>query len=216
MEKHWVRGRGNRKLLVFTLGWAADPKIVKHIAPPGCDYLYISDYREFTPLTDIERTQITAYPERFLFAWSFGVMAAEQLFAGMEFTHSVAFNGTPYPIDSRFGIDPRVFATTLRGLPKHGIDEFNKRVYGDDYDRFKDVLSPRNLQENTAELIALQGLAESSMSSLNWHKAVIGTCDAIFPPANMAAYWQDRAELLPLPHYPFADANIILREIDNR
>lgn len=214
MEKHWLRHEGAGRVAVFVLGWAADSAVVEHVKPRDCDVLCICDLRDLAPLAPDE---LATYREKYLFAWSFGVLAAEVLFPDMEFTRAVALNGTPLPLDDRFGIGRRRFDLTMAGLAGGGMELFERRAYGEHYERLKERLSPRGLQENIRELEELQRLALSSPRlSVKWDKAVVGSNDVIFPPRNMLAYWADRAELLPLSHYPFADADIILREIDHR
>lgn len=193
------------------LGWAADHILIKHIQPPGCDILCVYDYRKTAPLT------IKPYRDKYLFAWSFGVLMAEVLLRDVEFTRAVALNGTPMPADDRFGIGRRRLDLTLRQLSAQGMEQFNRRAYGEHYERLTNHLSPRSLHDNIQELRELQRIAETPpQPAIKWNKAIVGERDMIFPPQNMLDYWGERAELLPLPHYPFADADIILREIDNR
>lgn len=208
MEKYWITRAGNDRLIVFVLGWAADHSVVAHIRPAGYDILAIYDYCEMEPV-ELER-----YSEKYLFAWSFGVWAAEQLFAHADFTRAVAFNGTPFPVSDTYGIAPRRLDATIRGLSAGGMEAFERRAYGVSYEALK---SPRTLEENIEELETLKELSiKPYRPAIRWDKAVIGTEDVIFPPENMQNYWSVSAEVLPLPHYPFADAEIILREIENR
>lgn len=242
MEVHWLKRNGALRLAVFVLGWAADHRVVEHIALPATDVVCLYDWRDVDALrgepfeakesrgepemvcdTDTQhalhalnalRESIAAYEERYLFAWSFGVWAAEQLFAGVVFTRAVAFNGTPHPVDERFGIEPRRMDVTIRGIEKGGMEPFNRRAYGAEYERLAGVLSPRPLADNVAELRMLRDLSVQPYAPvIQWDRAVVGAQDEIFPPHNMQNYWGSRAESLPLPHYPFADGQIILGEL---
>lgn len=214
MQEYWLKREGNPCLVIFVLGWAADHHAVSHISPTGCDVLCLYDYRQVYELheSDFER-----YQHKYLFAWSFGVWAAEQILSRVRFTRAVALNGTPFPVDSRYGIEPKRMTITLRGVRNSGTDEFNRRAYAQSYERLKQHLSPRTLQENYDELSTL---ATNSVllyqPVIDWNKAVIGVDDVIFTPKNMADYWGIRGELLPLPHYPFEKAELINSEIDNR
>lgn len=213
MEKYWIARAGNDRLIVFVLGWAADHSVVAHIKPDGYDVLAIYDYRAMEPVgTELER-----YSEKYLFAWSFGVWAAEQLLAGVGFARAVAFNGTPFPVSDTYGIAPRRLDTTIRGLHAGGMEPFEKRAYGASYEIMAKNLSPRPLEDNIAELETLRRRStEPYRPEISWDRAVIGSGDVIFPPENMRNYWSVRAEVLPLPHYPFADAEIILRELEDK
>lgn len=219
MEKHWLRREGSDRLVIFVLGWAADHTLVEHIRPEGCDVLCVYDYRDIARLSAEDSDMLRSYPRKYLFAWSFGVLAAEALMQGLDitFTRAIALNGTPLPADEKLGIGGRRLRLTLQQLMKHGMDEFNHRAYGEHYERLRERLSPRGLCDNVAELDVLTAVAPGRYPPvIAWDKAVVGERDVIFTPENMLNYWGERAELLPLPHYPFADADIILREIDNR
>lgn len=218
MEKHWLSCQGEENLLVIVLGWAADWKIVEHIQPKEFDVVCLYDYRQIATSEELsEETFTKKYKNRYLFAWSFGVWVAENIFAGQRFDHSVAFNGTPFPVDKQYGIDPRVMEVTIRGLERGGMEQFNRRTYGQHYDRFESRLSTRSLEDNIAELRNLQKLSVMPYSpSIEWDKAIVGSEDSIFPPQNMKCFWGDQAQILPLPHYPFADSKQILEYLEER
>jgi hypothetical protein len=97
------------------------------------------------------------------------------------------------------------------------METFERRAYGSSYEQLRDRLSPRGLEANILELNVLRGLAmENPVPRFRWDKAVVGADDRIIPPENQLAFWAGRAELLPLPHYPFADGKLIEREIGDR
>lgn len=185
-------------------------------------------------LSHILRTTLTAYSNTCLFAWSFGVMMAERIFgedraysgvagelgkevAGHRFTHAVAINGTPRPVDEHFGIEPRRMAATLRGLARGGMDAFERKTYAEHYGRLRTqtastesrgTISPRSLEDNIHELNVLCELAEQEREhTIKWDEAVVGTRDEIFLPQNQLSFWGSLAKELPLPHYPFGDAH---------
>lgn len=201
-------------MLVIVLGWAADHRVVEHIAPSGYDVLCIYDFREIEPL---DAALLEPYRTKTLFAWSFGVWAAEQIFSGVKFDGAVAFNGTPYPVHEQYGIEPRRFLLTLRSIKAQGSEKFNRRTYGQYYDRFAPVLSPRGIAADTEELERLSKFSAAPYTpAIEWDKAVVGERDEIFPPENMSRFWQSLAVSLPLPHYPFGDLELIKGELVDR
>lgn len=211
MQSCWLRREKNDRLLVFVLGWTADWRVVNENLPRGYDVLALYDFRTIEPVV------ISRYSDVYLFAWSFGVRVAEELFRDFLLTRAVALNGTPRPVNECFGIAPRRMAATLRGLASGGMEAFERRAYGEYYEPLQDVLSPRELEDNILELNKLCELAEIPYEpSIIWDKAIVGVHDQIFTPENQLAYWGSRAELLPLPHYPFGDSELIYREIGYR
>lgn len=130
MQTHWIKREGEDELLLFVLGWGADPHAVEHIRPDGYDSLAVFDYRVREPLSSSLNSE---YGRIHLFAWSFGVWAAEQIATELDLYQAVALNGTPLPINDRYGIPERAFSVTLRGIPRSGCEGFNLRAYGDSF-----------------------------------------------------------------------------------
>ncbi|MCD8103040.1 MAG: DUF452 family protein [Alistipes sp.] len=160
-------------------------------------------------LAELKRS-IEVYPFRLLVAWSFGVWAAERLFAGTRFDRAVAVNGTPLPADETAGIGARRLAVTLRGIEKGGLEEFNRKAYGPHAGLAEDVQSERSPAALTKELSTLVSLAAVPyLPARDWTLAVVGRQDGIFPPENMLRYWGDRAREVNSPHYPFGDETIL-------
>lgn len=217
MRFHWLRRENNGELVLFVLGWAADHRIVEHIRPEGCDVLAVYDYSEGIGGNGCLQSIFAKYSRIHLFAWSFGVWVAERLFEGVSFHTAVALNGTPFPVDERYGIEPRRMAVTIRGIKAGGMEPFNRRAYGEHFDKLESLLAPRPLEKNIAELeyLATASVVEYT-PSIQWGKAVVGSGDLIFPPENMVRFWGSRSEILPLPHYPLADGGLIEKEIGSR
>lgn len=195
------------ELAIICLGWGGDPRVAAPLAERlDMEVLYLHDWRTMPALPDLSK-----YNNIYLIAWSFGVWAAEQIFAKTttEFTRAIALNGTPLPCDERLGIGLKRLKITLQGLQSRGLEEFQRRAYGEYYEELRPVLSERKLQDDIDELSAL--IARSlrpHTPSIKWDTAVVGSQDTIFPPANQLAYWENRAEtrvkIVSLPHYPFA------------
>ncbi len=160
-------------------------------------------------LAELERS-IDQYPYRLLVAWSFGVWAAERLFAGTRFDRAVAVNGTPLPADETAGIGARRLAVTLRGIEKGGLGQFNRKAYGQHAGLAEEAQSERSPAALTNELSTLVSLsAVPYLPARDWTLAVVGRQDGIFPPENMLRYWGGRAREVNSPHYPFGDETIL-------
>ncbi len=199
--------RSSNNLMILFLGWSCDDNTLKSFQIEGFDTLYIYDYRQLESL-DIEIT--SRYEKTLLIAWSFGVWAASHIFENLPSpTLSIAVNGTPLPIDSSYGIAPKVFDLTLRRIKSHGIEQFNQRVWADQMEFF--VPSKRDFAQQYEELMCLSEASRdgiyASQSSFVWDYAIVGSQDVIFPPQNMLDYWDKKSKFAPIkitaPHYAF-------------
>ena len=152
MEQHWIVKERNRDLIVFALGWASDFHAVAHIRPEGYDILCTDDYRT---IESVDPATVAGYRRIYLFAWSFGVWVSELIFRGIPFYKTVALNGTPLPVNNRYGIPPKSFAVTLKGIARTGIEAFNRRTFGDFYDTIAPWLETRPFEEKYEELCNL-------------------------------------------------------------
>ena len=204
MQKHWLKRIGAPDLIVVALGWASEPRLVQNIPTEGHDVLVLYDYRTLEPLAAADTAP---YGQITLLAWSFGVWVAEQVCRDIPFRRAVALNGTPLPVDARYGIPPQAMAVTRQGIRRTGTDLFDRRAYGTYYDRLSETLHTRPLEELCDELDALsEAAAEPYRPNIEWSAAVVGGADRIFPPAHMAAYWKELAVPVPdMLHYPFGD-----------
>lgn len=77
MKQVWlIQSPGNRRLILFMLGWGATPNAVQQLPfPEGYDVLCCYDHRQLAPLA---AEDFAGYERIYLFAWSFGVWVAEQ------------------------------------------------------------------------------------------------------------------------------------------
>ncbi len=211
MQKYWLKREGNERLILFMLGWACSHRAVSHFIPAGYDVLAVYDYRTIEPF---DPADFASYRSTTLFAWSFGVWAAEQACAAIGWSRAVAFNGTPLPVDDRFGIPRKYLTVTLKGIRQAGMEPFDRKAYGVYYPQMSLQSEERAFGERCEELERLVEQASVPYEPrLRWTDAVIGTEDRIFPVANMSAYWTEKwnGEVLrlSLPHYPFGDTSLM-------
>lgn len=212
MQTYWLRKEdGNKKLIIYILGWAGDPDVVRHLCPHDSDVLCIYHYTKLSPL---DPQLCSAYDQVTLFAWSFGVWVAEQIAQELPLTKAVALNGTPYPVHLDYGMAPKLVLATLRGLQRVGMEPFFEKSYGQFYLADKPEFKPVSLRARYEELLFLKDASQSPYTpSIKWDKALIGSQDEIFTAPKMKAYWQDLAEIHEMPHYPFGDPSLILKEL---
>ncbi len=216
MQETWLKQDGAQDLVIFILGWAATPNAVQHIAAEGCDIFCVDDYREMHTL---RAEDFSSYRRIYLFAWSFGVWVAEQIATELPLYKAIALNGTPLPVDDRYGMRLRVVLRTMQGLAKVGMNPFNEKTYGTVRAIPEGPFEDRSIE---AKIDELQLLAERSKdteldaSRIPWTQAYIADKDEIFPPQKMWDYWQARGLGVGFEsyHYPFSDPTIVLDHLD--
>ncbi len=215
MQRYWLKQEGNRDLILYMLGWAASPNAILHICPEGYDILAICNYTDITPLSADE---LGSYRRIYLFAWSFGVWVSEQVCRQIPLHKAIALNGTPYPVDERYGMRLRVVLRTMRNMVRSG--GVNAAAEHQDASRYMPTgpYPERDPLEKIAELEHLAAWSkENTTTALKWDKAYIADKDEIFPPANMRAYWEPLGlgTTFSSYHYPFSHPDLVLRELED-
>ncbi|MBQ3218687.1 MAG: DUF452 family protein [Akkermansia sp.] len=217
MEKDWLRQSSeNQDVIIFLLGWAATPNAVLHIAPPGYDVLACHNHSGKPEPFRAE--DFARYRRIFLFAWSFGVWVAEQCCRELPLYRAVALNGTPYPVDPRWGMRLKVVLRSMQTIARSGGENAFAATGAAAEGRYiPDGPYPdRSADEKVNELINLSDQAKDySAAHLTWHRAYIADKDEIFPPARMWDYWSTvgLGTEFDSYHYPFTDAGIVLNEL---
>lgn len=216
MQEDWlIQDEKNDDLVIFMLGWAATPNAVYHIRPAGCDVLALCDHRTMAPLAP---DRFVRYRRIYLFAWSFGVWVAEQCCRALPLHKAIALNGTPFPVDDRWGMRLRVVMRTMQGLARVGMNPFNEKAYGGVRYIPDGPFADRPIEAKIDELTLLAERSKAdSAAHLRWDAAYIGTKDEIFPPDKMRDYWHSvgLGTEFESYHYPFADADIVLRHLND-
>lgn len=191
MKQRFIKKENNPRLLLFFAGWGSDERLFDRPVADGYDYLLCFDYRS----PDFDYALLDGYREIRLLAWSMGVWAAGQTLAGRDYPWQMrlAVGGTPFPIDDCRGIPEAVFRGTLAHFSDAVLVRFRRRICGT-AEQVKEFLSHRPyrpVEELREELQALAACACCPSASFVWDKAIIGTCDKIFPPANQREAWRD-------------------------
>ena len=212
MKQVWlIQSPGNRRLILFMLGWGATPNAVQQLPfPEGYDVLCCYDHRQLTPLA---AGDFAGYERIYLFAWSFGVWVSEQCCRELPLHRAIALNGTPYPVDPRYGMRLRVVQRTIR---TGGDNPF--AAAGDEAGRYIPTgpYPDRTAEEKLDELNLLaERAAADSTPHLHWNAAYIAPRDEIFPPDHMRAYWHPLhlGTEFDSYHYPFTNPSLILNEL---
>ncbi len=214
MEQTWLRQEGNQDLIIFMLGWASTPNAIYHLELPGYDVLACYDHRSLSPLAP---EPFAGYRRIYLFAWSFGVWVAEQCCRELPLYRAIALNGTPFPVDERYGMRLRVVLRSMRAIARAGGNNpFNDGSQSGERYSPAGPYPERSTEEKITELERLAEWSRAdSAAHLHWHAALIGDKDEIFPPANMRAYWGSvgLGTGFASYHYPFADPQIVLAQL---
>ena len=182
----------NDKLIIFFNGWGMDDKIVSHLNRKDFDLLVLYDYRDL----DIDFPDIKHYSEKYLVAWSMGVMVST-LFEFDNIKKYIAINGTPKAIDNKYGIPERIYKLTVRGFNPNSCKKFMERMFTTmpPIDSFSD----RTFESQKEELENLMGLQGKIVS---FDKQIVSDNDNIIPTKNQLNYWKN-PEIINSGHCPF-------------
>lgn len=193
MKYKWLNDSKNKKLIVFFNGWGMDECVVSHLNPEDYDILMLYDYN--TLESDLDFGTINIYPEKYLVAWSMGVMTAT-LF-DINYKSKTAINGTLKPIDNHFGIPEKIYNLTLTGLSPKGVQRFIKNMYEENCS----LSAPqRNFENQKSELEALKNFKANQ--DFKYDRIILATNDKIIPTKNQIAFWNIKPNI-ESGHAPF-------------
>ena len=210
--------RANAPLAIFFAGWGMDetPFADFSAAADGCDLILCFDYTTL----DFDQSIFDGREIRRVAAWSLGVWAASALFAQIPALASaserIAFNGTPFPADDTRGIPEAIYDGTLAGLSASTLAAFERRMCRDPETlaRYNSRRPARSLESLRDELASIRAAAKTTPIAPAFTRAIIGSRDAIFPPANQTVAWSGlcHAEQIDAPHYSDATLRAIIND----
>ena len=204
MQYHWLNKKNNSKLIIFFTGWSFDEYPFKFLKCGNFDVLMFYDYCDmhFAPIQD--------YDEYFLISWSMGVFSAYLLRDKLPlFSKKIAINGTPFPVDDKYGIPLKPFLLTLRHAEKGLEQKFYRNIFDTDEEFKQYMITPvqRTIESRVSELNSLYEKIKHTHFVYNkyYDKAFVSNNDRIIPFKNQMNFWKDNAqtELLESGHFPY-------------
>lgn len=213
-------GNDTKNLLIFFNGFGLDLTPFDMIDNKLYSILHINRYNEnldFNKISDI----CNNYKNKILVAFSLGVY-----FAGLflekyhqDIAEKLAINGTLIPIDSEFGIDPKMYDLTVNLFDEKGQLNFYKNMFADknEFIRFLSNKPKRNFEEQKQELIAIKNIINKNNQLQNqelFTKVYISKFDRILPTKSQINYWK-KFQIIETGHFPFYTFNIF-NEISER
>ena len=205
MKQIYIIHEHHPRLLLFFAGWGADETPFKEYRPAGCDFMLCYDYRTL----HFDASSLEEYQEINVIGWSMGVWAATQVMSGLltqvmfglsiKVAHSIAINGTPFPVDDYRGIPSAIFRGTLDGLTGASLNKFLRRMCADGaaFKAFLQVTPRRPLEELREELAEIEKnykaqIEDDGRNDFHWQQAIIGSNDRIISPANQLQAWTEQ------------------------
>lgn len=179
MKYKWLNKENNERLIIFFNGWGMDESVVNHLEADDFDVVMFYDYNSL----DIDLSVIEGYKEKYLIAWSMGVMVAS-LF-NIEYKSKTAVNGTLDPIHNEFGIPERIYNLTIKGFSPIGCKKFIQNMFNE---KVEDFSVNREFEEQKSELSALKGYKANK--EFKYDRVFISTEDKIIPTANQVKFWE--------------------------
>ena len=185
MKYKWLNKGENSKIILFFNGWGMDECVVKHLDCEDYDVLMFYDYNTLETNFDFESLNI--YPDKNLIAWSMGVMIGT-LFSQIDAKKNTAVNGTFKPIDTEFGIHPKIYDLTIKGFNEKGRKRFIDSMFnGDSTPHPIPLPKEREICEQHSELIALKNYQANE--TFKYDKVLISDNDKIIPTKSQVAFW---------------------------
>lgn len=180
MKYKWLNKKQNKNVIIFFNGWGMDENVVCHLEYHNYDVVMLYDYN--TLETDFNFESLIEYKNRYLIAWSMGVMVAT-LF-NLEYTSATAINGTLKPIDNEFGIPQRIYDLTIKGFNEKGAQRFIKSMFNENIELPQ---ISRDIENQKSELSALKNYAANS--NFKYSRIILSDNDKIIPTKNQVAFW---------------------------
>ena len=180
MKYKWLNKKKHNDIIIFFNGWGMDENIIQHIDYEHYDIIMFYDYNSLD--TDFDFKILEKYNNKYLIAWSMGVMIAT-LF-DIKPTKSIAINGTLKPIDDKFGIPKRIYDLTIKNLSPDGVQKFINNMFittNDKYVNNREFLNQKN------ELISIKSYTANQ--NFKYDKIIISTQDKIIPTKNQMNFW---------------------------
>lgn len=209
MKAEWLTRTGASKLILFFAGWGMDPRPFGRIAARESDVLMFYNYCE-DEFPAFAAESCGDYDHVSLVAWSLGVPVAERVCRqqSLEPCCSLAVNGTPCPVEDRYGIPVSLFDSTVKALSEESLLRFYRRMCKQPslLEQFLENVPRRTIQELGLELSVLRNVSSCDQSV--FHRALISTHDRIVPAENQFRCWQKLGVPtgeIPGPHFPFYD-----------
>ena len=205
MDTKWINRQENAHLIIFFNGWGMDDHVLSRMNHGEFDVLMIYNYTSL----NLTLPSLQNYQQVSLIAWSMGVWAATQ--SSIKCNMAIAINGTPTPMNAITGIDPMIFTATHQHWNENNRLKFNMRVCGGraTWMAQKELFPTRALDDQKKELQAIANHCQKQTNKRQWHKAIIGSGDAIFLPCNQHQAWRGTTphREISMPHWPFHDFN---------
>ena len=194
MKYKWLNRCEKSNLIIFFNGWGMDEAVVEHLEPSDYQILMFYDYNNLE--TDFDFNSLNKFKEKYLVAWSMGVMVAT-LFQQIKYDSSIAINGTLKPIDDKYGIPTKIYDLTEKGLTPLGVKKFIKNMYNPE-SKIPEI--KRNFENQKTQLTALRNYRANN--DFKYSKILISKEDKIFPTKNQSAFWNIEPNL-EAGHAPF-------------
>ena len=184
----------NKNLIIFFNGWGMDELIISHLKRDDFDLLVLYDYNDL----DIEFPNLDNYDKKYIIGWSMGVMISTLFYDCFgEIDKYIAINGTPKPINDKYGIPEKIYKLTLRGFNETSCQKFMERMF--DCNPPISKFSNREFESQKTELANLMGIEGKIIS---FDKTIVSNNDNIIPTKNQLNYWKN-PEIIESGHCPF-------------
>lgn len=190
MKLEYLRKEESSKRLILIIGgWNTTPLFYGSSSPrEGWDLAVAYDFEELSPLELPER-----YGTVYLYAWSFGVVAAEHVLDPRRITEAFAISGTPEGIGDK-GIPETIFRGTRDSLSPQTLAKFRKRMLGgleraELNELMKLLPAEPDIEQLKRQLDSIASIPKRH--NISWRRAYIGSADRIIPAEAQLRSWSE-------------------------
>lgn len=207
------QGNDTQKLILISGGWNTTSAFYSHISPrEGWDLAYIG-----VGMAGVEIEIPEQYHTIYLYAWSFGVVTAEQSLCPDRITEAFAICGTPEGIGEK-GIPEEIFNGTRDTLSAGSLQKFRRRMLssvepGERSELMEKLEGNPDIEKLRAELDLI--LRVKKKQNIRWRRVYIGTNDKIIPAAAQRRSWEEnpfRPDIVETQDGHYMDISKIISE----
>ncbi len=203
----------NDKLVIFFNGFGMDINPFRILLNSNLTILHINKYYDlnFEEIKNISKN----FSNKIILSYSLGVYFAGVFLSenSLNFKEVIAINGTLEPINTNYGIAPKMYDLTIKHFDEKGRQNFYRNMFYEmnDYQKFIENQPNRIFIEQKNELITIKKIISDKNSKISrdlFTKIFVSKYDKIIPTKSQVNYW-GKVEFIDSGHFPFYSFDVL-------